>query len=218
VPTIEFWLPWSGQENLLGTSTKSSNLNRVLGSAGLGLLVLGVAYYVWSSDVANVSRLKTGQGIEIRASSGNINIVGTQDNDVRVTIQNVSAESAKLAHITIDRNRNPILVEIKDLPQFATASVEVPRAASLAVSMLAGDLQIGDVDGDKMCLLRSGKMLIHVGDPEMYKSVRAFVFAGDIHAPAFNRDTGGVWRMVTWTGSGHAVIDAHVSTGLLELR
>ncbi len=202
----------------MGTSVKSSSLKRVLGSAGLGLLVLGVAYYIWSSDVASASALKSGNGIEIRATSGNVNIIGTQDNDVRVTIQNVSAESAKMAHIKIDRNRNPMLVEIKDLPQFATAYVEVPRAASLAVSMLAGDLQIEDIDGDKMCLLRSGKMLIHVGNPEVYKSVRAFVFAGDIHAPAFNRDTGGVWRMVSWTGPGESVINAHVSTGLLELR
>jgi hypothetical protein len=182
------------------------------------LLVLGAAYYIWSSDVANVSRLKPGKAIEVRATSGNIKIVGTQDNDVRVTIENVSAESAKMAHVRIDRNRNPILIEIRDLPQLATASVEVPRAASLAVSLLAGDLQIRDIDGDKLCLLRSGKMLISVGNPEAYKAVRAFVFAGDIHAPAFNRDKGGVWRMMTWTGPGQAVIDAHVSTGLLVLR
>jgi hypothetical protein len=181
-------------------------------------LVLGVAYYVWSSDVASASRLKAGKGIEIRATSGSVNIVGTQDNDVRVTIQNVSAESAKKARVTIDRNRNPILIEITDLPQFSTASVEVPRAASLAVSMLAGELRIEDIDGDKMCLLRSGKMLIHVGSPEGYRSVRAFVFAGDIHAPAFNRDTGGLWRMMKWTGPGRFMINAHVGTGLLELR
>ena len=131
-----------------------------------------------------------------------------------MTIENVSAEAAKTAHIKIDRNRNPILIEIKDLPQFATASVEVPRAAGLAVSMLTGELQIRDIDGDKLCLLRSGKMLISVGDPQAYRFVRAFVFAGDIHAPAFKRDTGGVGRMMTWTGSGQFVIDAHVSTGL----
>lgn len=202
----------------MGTSTKRWNLKRIFGAVGLGLLILGVAYYIWSSDVANASRLKSGKGIEIRATSGNINIVGTQDDDVRVTIENVSAETAKTAHIKIDRNRNPILIEIKDLPQFATASVEVPRAAGLAVSMLTGELQIRDIDGDKLCLLRSGKMLISVGNPQAYRSVRAFVFAGDIHAPAFKRDTGGVGRMMTWTGSGQFVIDAHVSTGLLELR
>ena len=141
----------------MGTSTKSSRLKRVLGSVGLGLLVLGVAYYVWSSDVSNGSRLKTGQGVEIRVTSGNVSILGTQVNDVRVTIENVSAESAKTAHIKIDRNRNPILIEIEDLPQFATASVELPRAASVAVSMLSGELQIGDIDGDTRCLLRSGR-------------------------------------------------------------
>ena len=185
---------------------------------GLGLLVVVVLYYGWSSDVASVSRLKSGQGIEIRATSGKVHIVGTLDKDVRVTIENVSAESAKMARIRIDRNRNPILIEIEDLPQFATASVDVPRAANLAVSMLAGELQIEDVDGDKLCLLRSGKMSIDVGDPEAYRSVRAFVLAGDIHAAAFHRETGGLWRMMSHQGPGHAVIDAHVSTGLLELR
>jgi predicted secreted protein len=95
---------------------------------GLGLLILGAAYYVWSSDVANVSRLKTGKGIEIRATSGNINIVGRQDNDVRVTIENVSAESAMTAHIKIDRNRNPILIEIKDHPQIGRTSSDVARS------------------------------------------------------------------------------------------
>jgi hypothetical protein len=193
-------------------------MKRVFGAVGLGVLILAGAYYGWSSDVADASRLTNGKGIEIRAGSGNVNVVGTQDTDVRVTIENVSDDVAKTAHIKIDRNRNPILIEIKDLPQLATARVEVPHAAGLAVSMLAGDLQIRDVDGDKMCLLRSGKMLIDVGDPQAYKSVRAFVFAGDIHAPAFNRDKGGVGRMITWTGSGQFMIDAHVSTGLLVLR
>ena len=202
----------------MGTSTGSWNPKRIFGSVGLGLLVVGFAYYAWSSDVANVSRLKSGKRIEIRATSGKVNIVGTQDNDVRVTIENVSAETARMARIKIDRNRNPILIEIENLPQFATASVEVPRTASVAVSMLAGELEIVDVDGDKLCLLRSGKMSIDAGDPEAYKSVRAFVLAGDIHAPAFDRNTGGVGRMITWKGPGQAVIDAHVSAGSLVLQ
>lgn len=194
------------------------NPKRLWGSVGLGLLAVGFAYYVWSSGVANGSRLKTGKTVEVRVTSGKISIAGTQDNDVRVTVENVSAESAKMARIKIDRNRNPILIEIEDLPQFATASVEVPRAASVAVSMLAGELEIRDVDGDKLCLLRSGKMSIDAGDPETYKSVRAFVLAGDIHAPAFDRNTGGVGRMITWKGPGHSVIDAHVSAGSLVLQ
>jgi predicted secreted protein len=200
------------------STTGGGKVKRVFGSAGLGLLILALAYYAWSSNVVNVSHLKSGKEIEIRATNGNIHIVGTQGNDVHVTIQDVDADAAKTAHMTIDRNRNPVLVEIKDLPKFATASVEVPRAANLAISMLAGNLQIEEVDGDKRCLLRSGKMLINVGNPQAYKSVRAFVFAGGIQAPAFNRDTGGVGRMITWTGPGQAVIDVHVSAGLLVLR
>jgi hypothetical protein len=202
----------------LGTSANGGRLKRTLGSVGLGLLVLTGAYYAWSADVASASRLHSGNAIEIRTTIGAVHIAGTPDHDVRVTIENVSEELASTARVTIDRSRNPILIEIRDLPQRAVASVEVPRNSSLAVSMLAGELLIRDVDGDKRCLLRSGKLSIAVGDPESYRSARAFVFAGAIQAPAFNRDKGGLLRMMWWKGPGRAVIDAHVSAGLVELR
>ncbi len=202
----------------MGISVNSGRVKRALGSVGLTLLVLTAAYYVWSADVASASRLHSGNAIEIRTTSGAVHISGTPDNDVRVTIENVSEELASTAHVRIDRSRSPILIEIRDLPQRSVALVEVPRNSSLAVSMLAGELLIRDVDGDKRCLLRSGKMSIDVGDPENYRSARAFVFAGAIQAPAFNRDKGGLWRMMRWTGPGRDVIDAHVSAGLVELR
>ena len=194
------------------------HLKRALGSIGIVLLVIAAAYYGWSSSIASASRLRGGKQIEIRAAAGKLDVVGTSDADVRVTIESVSAESAKSARIRIDRNRSPILIDIDDLPQFATAYVEVPRAASLAVSMGAGDLHITGVDGDKLCLLRTGKMTIDVGEPETYKSVRGFVLAGDLHAPVFNREKGGLWRMMHWKGKGKTILDAHVGTGMLELQ
>lgn len=204
-------------------STGNSNVKSVLASLGLAFLGLAAAYYGWSSGVAHASRLPSGNGIEIRATSGRINIVGAPEvggnaDGVRVTIKNVSEESAATARVVIDRHRSPMLVEISNLPQLATAYVEVPRATNLAVSMLAGELEIRDVEGDKRCLLRSGRMEINVGNPDSYRSVRGFVLTGDVQATAFDRNTGGLWRMVKWRGPGHAVIDAHVSAGLLVLQ
>lgn len=200
------------------STNKSGTVKRFFGSIGIGLLVIVSCYFLWSSSVSSVSRLRGGKRVEIRATSGKVEVLGTQNPDVRVSIENVSDESAKTARIKIDRNRNPILIEIEDLPTFSTALVEVPKDSSLAVSMMAGELQIANVDGDKMCLLRSGKLSIDVGDPEGYKSVRGFVLAGDIHAPAFDREKGGLFRMMAWTGRGKTILDAHVSTGMLELK
>lgn len=207
----------------MAESTEHSRAKGVFSFLGISLLVLGGAYYAWSSDVANASRLPSGKGVEIRVTSGSVHIFGTeepgrQNGDVRVTIENVSDESAQTAHIKIDRSRNPVRVEISGLPHFATAMVEVPRSSSLAVSMLAGDLQIQDVDGDKRCLLRSGKMVINVGDPDAYKSAHAFVLTGAIQAPAFNSDKGGLWRRMTWKGPGRALINAHVGAGVVVLQ
>ncbi|HWZ84369.1 MAG TPA: hypothetical protein VNW47_17200 [Terriglobales bacterium] len=209
----------ASQGDVVATSANGwGQTKRAFGSIGICLLVIAAGYYSWSSSIASASRLRGGKQIEIRAAAGKLDVAGTSDADVRVTIENVSAESAKTARIKIDRNRNPILIDIDDLPQFATAFVEVPRAASLAVSMGAGDLHITGVDGDKLCLLRTGKMSIDVGEPEAYKSVRGFVLAGDLHAPAFNREKGGLWRMMHWKGKGKTILDAHVGTGMLELQ
>jgi hypothetical protein len=207
----------------LGTSPSHSYLKGVLRSLGLAFLIVAAAYYAWSFDIAHASRLPPGKGVEIRATSGRIHIAGardadTRDDDVHVTIQNVSEESAPAAHVTIDRHRNPILIEISNLPERATAFVEVPRCSNLAVSMLAGELEIRDIEGDKLCLLRSGRMEINVGDPTSYKYVRGFVLAGDVQAPAFDQNKGGLWRRMKWRGPGQSVIDGHVSAGLLVLQ
>src|SRR3954465_10025666 len=188
---------------------------RAFVSIGITLFAIAAIYYVWSSGIASAARLHGDKRVEIRAADGKLDIEGTSDPDVRVTIENVSAESARTARIKIDRNRNPILIQIDDIPQFSTAFVEVPRNANLSVSMLAGDLQIANVDGDKLCLLRSGKMSIDVGEPSGYRSVHGFVLAGDLSAPVINSNKGGLWRDMTFKGAGHAVIDAHVGTGQL---
>ena len=202
----------------MGPSTKQPGaVKRTSGTLGIGLLIIAAAYYAWSSSIADGSRLR-GKGVEIRSSSGSVKVVGTLEQDVRVTIEHAGDHAAKTALIRIDRSRNPILIEIEDIPQRAIALVEVPHGVSLAVSMSAGELQISNIDGDKRCLLRSGEMVIDVGDPAGYKSVRGFVFAGDVDARAFHAEKGGLWRMMTWSGPGDAVIDAHVSTGKLEMR
>jgi hypothetical protein len=200
------------------STNNSGTVKRFFGTVGIGLLVIVSVYLLWSSSVSDVGRLRGGKRVEIRATSGRVEVLGTQSPDVHVTIENVSAESAKTARIKIDRNRNPVLIKIEDLPNYATAVVEVPQDSNLAISMMAGELQIANVDGDKMCLLRSGKLSIDVGDPEGYKSVRGFVFAGDIHAPALDREKGGLFRMMTWRGHGKTMLDAHVSAGMLELK
>ena len=187
------------------------------GSLGLAILVLAGMYFAWSSNIPDGSRLR-GKGVEIRSSSGNVKVVGTADQEVRVTIEHAGDHAAKAARIRIDRNQNPIFVQIDDIPQMAVALVEVPHGVSLAVSMTAGRLEIENIDGDKRCLLRSGEMVMNVGDPAGYRHVRGFVLAGGMNASAFRSNKGGLWRMMTWNGPGDVVIDAHVSTGSLVLR
>lgn len=156
--------------------------------------------------------------MEIHVSTGSAEISGEHIDSVQVTIERGGDQKWRNEHVRIDRNRNPVLVDIDDLPQFAQVRILVPEAAGIAVSTGAGELKIRGVHGDQLALLRAGEMTIDVGEPKDYRAARAFVLSGEVQAPAFDTTTGGLWRMRTWKGPGQRVLDAQVTTGHLVLQ
>jgi len=109
-------------------------------------------------------------------------------------------------------------VDIRHIPQATRVQVSVPADASIAVNMSAGELRISGVHGDIGSLLRSGRMMIQLDGPEKFRSADGSVLAGQIQAPIFNRDKGGVLRRFVWTGHGMNHLFAHVSTGQLVVQ
>lgn len=185
---------------------------------GIILLIAVMGFYQWSEGIVDARRLPAGDSIEVRIASGGVKIVGKPGNDVRVSISGVGPELAATAKVHIDRDRRPILVEISDLPRGSEATVEVPESASVAVSMLAGDLNISGIRGDTHALLRAGSMTIHLGSLADVGTADGFVLAGDLEASAFQVEKGGIWRMFRWRGSGRTTIDAHVTSGELIIE
>lgn len=96
--------------------------------------------------------------------------------------------------------------------------IEIPRRTNLSIRMLAGQVTVDDVKGDKDIELGAGQISIrsiHDGD---YRSVDASVSIGDVSARAFGEDKGGFFRTFnTKNPSGEYRLQAHVTTGQIEL-
>ncbi len=96
--------------------------------------------------------------------------------------------------------------------------IEIPKASALHVRMLAGQLDVQDVVGDKDVELSFGQLNLDVGKPDQYGHVDASVNSGQLEATAFSVSKGGLFRSFDRSGSGKYRLHAHVGAGQLDLR
>jgi hypothetical protein len=96
--------------------------------------------------------------------------------------------------------------------------IEVPRRTNLSVRMIAGQVTVKEVKGDKDIEVGAGQITIssiHDGD---YRSVNASVSVGEVQARAFGADKGGFFRSFRRkNSSGDYRLEAHVTTGEIDL-
>jgi hypothetical protein len=96
--------------------------------------------------------------------------------------------------------------------------VEVPKASDLYVRMMAGQLDIGGITGNKDVELHFGQLTMDVGAASDYRHVTASVNSGDLQGSAFGVSKGGLFRSFDQYGPGKYKLRAHVGAGQLELR
>jgi hypothetical protein len=95
--------------------------------------------------------------------------------------------------------------------------IQVPKQADLYVRLTAGDLRIDGIQGNKDVELYAGDVRIDVGRAEDYRVVDASVWAGDITAPPFQVNKGGLFRSFDWRGKGPYRLHAKLKAGDLHL-
>jgi hypothetical protein len=128
----------------------------------------------------------------------------TDRGDVKVRI-NVSGDRADI-HVTGCPHGN------------FEARIEIPKSSALYVRMLAGQLDVRDVTGDKDVALSFGQLNLDVGKADDYGRVQASVNSGEINAAAFDVNKGGLFRSFDHNGPGKYRLYAHVGAGELDLR
>ncbi len=193
-------------------------MKRFFGILAIVLLIVIGVVYSWTERIADGRNLPASNSVKMNIASGGVTINGVPSNDYRVTLDDASPELTKRAKIEIDREHQPVIINLSQLPQGSRVRVEVPESSNIAVTMGAGELQLHNIHGSKYAMLRSGKLLIDIGSRDEYSKAEASVLAGALHAPALDADKGGVFRCLKTRGSGKLALDAHVSAGELVLQ
>lgn len=161
--------------------------------------------------------------LSIESSPAGLQIVGTDEDAIRVSCtagSDAIAEAVAL-HFSPTANGGKLSIEHKQSTHGNNnleVKIEVPRRVSLSVRMVAGQVTVQEVKGDKDLQLGAGQITIspiHEGD---YRDVDASVSVGEVEARAFGTDQGGFFRSFHKKfPNGDYGLRAHVTTGQIQL-
>jgi len=161
----------------------------------------------------------SGSQLSIHVRSGDVRVVGRDDNKVVVRVKGKDWDRVKEVKVRFERLESSGDLDISGGPKNdIQITVEVPRATGLFVRMPAGQMEISDIKGDKDVELHAGELIVGVGNPADYSYVEASVTSGGLEAPPFGEDHGGLFRSFHKSGNGKYKLHAHVGAGDLNLK
>jgi hypothetical protein len=155
-----------------------------------------------------------GGRIEMQLDGGGYEVRPSKDNVVRIATD----EHIGDATVEVTAAGSNARVETKNAPNHFKATIDVPATADLVIHLMAGELSVGAIAGNKDVDSHAGNITIAVGNPDDYASVDATLKAGDIQADAFGGSKSGVMPHFTWTGPGKHTLRADLGAGNLVLR
>lgn len=161
------------------------------------------------------SKFVSGGRIRMELCSSGIEIVGTDKSAMRVSYH--PERDTVRVRMRISGDRADLRLTGCRHSNFQ-ARVEIPKTSALYVRMMAGQLDVREVSGDKDLELSFGQLNVDVGKTEQYARVDASVNSGQIDALAFGVNKGGLFRSFDQHGPGKYKLHAHVGAGQVDLR
>ena len=156
--------------------------------------------------------------IRMDLSAGDYHISGSPDNRIRLEWSVRDADQLPRVRARADvRDHEATITTDGPSNKGLKVAIEVPKQADLYVRLTAGDLRIEGIKGNKDVELYAGDVRIDVGRAEDYHNVDASVWAGDITAPPFQVNKGGLFRSFDWRGKGPYRLHAKLKAGDLRL-
>ncbi len=161
------------------------------------------------------AKFSSGGRIRLDLCASGTDITGTDESVLRVSY---SPERAGVrVRIRISGDRADISLSRCPRNNFRIR-IDVPKSSALYARMMAGQLDVSDVTGDKDVEVSFGQINLDVGRPELYARVDASVNSGEIAASAFNVNKGGLFRSFDQRGPGKYTLHTHVGAGQVNLR
>ena len=143
---------------------------------------------------------------------------GTEDDKVRVSYEANRGSDADHVRVGLRASGNSGRIEISGCPHNNfRITVEVPHKTNLYVRMMAGQLDIRGIKGNKDLELHFGQLNVAIGRVSDYAHAEGSVNSGQVDAPAFKVSKGGLFRSFSQDGPGRYQLRAHVGAGQLSL-
>jgi len=161
----------------------------------------------------------SGGKLELHIRSGEIHIVGTDEDKVVVHAGGTQGSGSTDIRASFERSDHSGKLRVTDGPNNGvTINIQVPKHSDLLIRIFAGDVEVKDIRGNMNVELSAGELTIGVGDPADYLHVEASVTTGSIVAQPFGESRGGMFRSFEKSGSGNYKLVAHVGAGDLTMQ
>ena len=187
----------------------------------LALMVITSAL-VWAQEVRveeNGSpveaKFPAGGRVRLDLCPSGVEVEGTNDAVIRVSYH----PERDNVRVRINASGDRADVKVTGCPHNNfQVRIQIPKSSSLYARMMAGQLDVRDVTGDKDVELSFGQVNVDLGQPDQYSHVDASVNTGQVNAAAFNVSKGGLFRSFDHDGPGKYKLHAHVGAGQVDLR
>jgi hypothetical protein len=156
--------------------------------------------------------------LAIELSSGDYEIVPSESDCIAVVYQENTPEHKRKVQVQIASGHGQNTLKVAGPKPNFHAVIEVPRKTDLHVRMLAGDLRVGEVEGNKDIEMAAGNLELNAIRPQDYARADFSVRIGDLNAPSFKEARSGLVRSLRTYGPGKYHLHARVGVGDLTLR
>ena len=162
------------------------------------------------------AKFARGGQIRMDLCSGGMEIIGKDEGRLRVSYDSRRDSDVRVRLEASDSHAD---LKVTGCPNNNfRMTIEVPKSSDLYVRMMAGQLTVEGITGDKDVQLHFGQLTMDIGQASEIAHVEASVNSGDLRASVFDINKGGLFRSFERSGPGKYRVWAHVGAGQLELR
>jgi hypothetical protein len=172
-----------------------------------------IVHHPFSVDFASGSKLR------LHVRSGEIHVIGEERNTISVEISGRKASEAQHLRVRFEQEAGGADMHVSGGPRNdIKITIRIPRKTDLYARIPFGEVSVKGVIGNEDVELHAGDLTVGVTSPESYSHVDASVFTGEVDAPPFGEERGGLFRSFHREGSGPYRLHAHVGAGQLTLQ
>lgn len=197
-------------------------MRMILTTALLGTMLIAAPESQSASDTRPTDLLErpfvANGRISMDLSAGEYQITGSDEPVIRLEWSARDPEKLSRIEAQADVRGRDAAIET-DGPDNSglKVSLRVPARADLYIRLTAGELTIKGIEGNKDVALHAGELSIDIGRAENYSRVKASVWAGEVDAPPYQVNRGGLFRSFDWRGTGPYQLEARLKAGELRL-